>query len=219
MPRDPERRVREILADCDALIADNHFVYTSGRHGPAYVNKDALYPDTSVVREVCDLMAESVARLDPDVVCGPALGAIILSQWTAHRLSELSGRRVLSVYAEKTEDADGLVLRRGYDDLVRDRNVVVVEDIVNTGLSIRRTIEAVREAGGRVVAATALVDRGESEAASLDVDVYLPLAKIELVTYAAEECPLCRAGVPVNTRLGKGGASSGSRGESRGARK
>lgn len=216
MPRDPERRVREILADCGALITDDHFVYTSGLHGPAYVNKDALYPNTSVVREVCGLMAESVAQLEPDVVCGPALGAIILSQWTAHRLSEISAKRVLSVYAEKTEDGDGLVLRRGYDDLVRDRDVVVVEDIVNTGLSIRRAIGAVREGGGRVVAATALVDRGGLEAASLGVDVYVPLSRIQLVTYSAQDCPLCQAGVPVNTRLGKGGVKTGSPGESPG---
>lgn len=204
MSPEPESRVRELLARCDALVTGDHFVYTSGRHGSAYVNKDALYPDTSIVQEVCGLLAGTVAEFAPDVVCGPALGAIILSQWTAHILTEVTGHAVLSVYAEKCEDGAGLVLRRGYDALTRGHRVVVVEDIVNTGGSLQQAIAAVREAGGTVVAATALVDRGGCDAAALGIPAYRPLLRLDLETYAAATCPLCEAGVPVSTRLGKG---------------
>src|SRR5262249_57130457 len=92
----------------------------------AYVNKDAVYPHTARVSELCRLLADAAAPLRPEVVCGPALGGIILSQWTAHHLG------VLAVYAEKTPEG-GLALRRGYDRLVARRRGLVGEDIITPG--------------------------------------------------------------------------------------
>lgn len=193
---DPPSRAREILAECGALLTDVHVVYTSGRHGSAYVNKDAVFPHTGLVSELCGLFAEAFVADGVEVVAGPALGGVILSQWTAHRLG------ALAVYAEKTPD--GLALRRGYDALAAGRRVLVVEDVLTTGGSLAETVTAVRRAGGDVVGAAALVNRGGVVAADVDVPRLLALVELALDSWGAADCPLCRDGVPVTTSVGKG---------------
>ena len=190
-------RATAILAESGAVIRDSHVVYTSGRHGSAYVNKDAVYPHTERVRELCGLLADAGRPLGAEIVCGPAMGGIILAQWTGHHLG------LPAVYAEKAPDG-GMVLRRGYDGLVRGRRVLVVEDVVNTGGSLADAIRAVRAAGGTVVGAVALCNRGGVTAAALDVPALHALVELSLESWTAEECPLCRRGVPVDTSVGKG---------------
>jgi orotate phosphoribosyltransferase len=190
-------RAAEILAETGALITGSHVVYTSGRHGSAYVNKDAVYPHPVHVSELCRLLADAAAPCRPEVVCGPALGGIILSQWTAHHLG------ALAVYAEKVPDG-GLALRRGYDRLVAGRRVLVVEDIVTTGGSVRQTVAAVRAATGDVVMAAAVCNRGGVTAVELGVPALASLVTVSLDSWEASACPLCRDHVPINTDVGKG---------------
>jgi orotate phosphoribosyltransferase len=190
-------RAAEILAETGAIVTGSHVVYTSGRHGSAYVNKDAVYPHTDRVSELCRLLADAARDARPEVVCGPALGGIILSQWTGHHLA------VLAVYAEKLP-AGGLALRRGYDRLVAGRRVLVVEDVLNTGGSVRQAVAAVRAAGGEVVAVAALCNRGGVTAADLDVPRLIALVELSLESWDAAACPLCRDGVPIDTSIGKG---------------
>ena len=142
-------------------------------------------------------MAEAARPLGAEVVCGPAMGGIILAQWTGHHLG------LPAVYAEKAPEG-GMALRRGYDALVRGRRVLVVEDVVNTGGSLADTIHAVRAAGGTVAGAVALCNRGGVTAADLDVPALHSLLELSLDSWAADECPLCRRGAPVNTSVGKG---------------
>jgi orotate phosphoribosyltransferase len=190
-------RATAILAESGAVIRDGHIVYTSGRHGSAYVNKDAVYPHTGRVRELCGLLAEAGRPLGAEIVCGPAMGGIILAQWTGHQLG------LPAVYAEKAPEG-GMVLRRGYDGLVRGRRVLVVEDVLNTGGSLADTIRAVRAASGTVVGAVALCNRGGVTPAALDVPALHALVELSLDSWTAEECPLCRRGVPIDTSVGKG---------------
>jgi orotate phosphoribosyltransferase len=190
-------RAAAILADSAAVLRDTHVVYTSGRHGSAYVNKDAVYPYTERVRELCALMADAGRPLEAEVVCGPAMGGIILAQWTGHHLG------LPAVYAEKADDG-GMMLKRGYDKLVARCRVLVVEDVINTGGSLIETIRAVRAARGTVVGAVALCNRGSVTAAALDVPVLHALVELSLESWTADECPLCRRGMPVNTDVGKG---------------
>jgi orotate phosphoribosyltransferase len=190
-------RAAEILAEAGAVITGSHVVYTSGRHGSAYVNKDAVYPHTERVAELCGLLADATRKTRPEVVCGPALGGIILSQWTGHHLG------ALAVYAEKLPEG-GLGLRRGYDRLVAGRRVLVVEDVLNTGGSVRQAVAAVRAAGGEVVAVAVLCNRGAVTAADLGVPALVALVELSLDSWDAATCPLCRDGVPIDTRIGKG---------------
>ncbi len=165
-----------LLASVGALITNDHLVYTSGRHGSSYVNKDALYPHTAATRAVCGVIAQFYAQANIEVVAGPTVGGVILAQWTAHQLSELNSREVLAIYAEESS-VDGekqRVLRRGYDSLVVGRRVLVVEDILTTGGSARLVVEAITAAGGIVVGVGALCNRGAVTALQVGAPPLLP---------------------------------------------
>src|ERR1041385_4105241 len=106
--------VLDLLKKSGAIITNSHFVLTSERHCDTYVNKDFLYLHTADVSRMGELFAEKVKNLDMDVVVGPALGGIILSQWVAYHLSKIKGKEVLSVYTEK-DSSGGQIFTRGYD--------------------------------------------------------------------------------------------------------
>src|SRR5690606_11017507 len=118
-----------------------------------------------------------------------------------YHLQEVLGREVLALYAEKADD--DLVLRRGYDRLVAGTRVLVVEDVINTGGSALKAVEAVRTAGGTVTAISVLVNRspGVVTEASFGAPL-LALAEFPAEAWEAAECRLCREGKPINPRIG-----------------
>lgn len=197
-----------ILERVNALITGSHIVYTSGRHGSSYVNKDALYPHTRETSQVCASIAARFRAAEVAVVAGPTVGGVIMAQWVAHHLQALSGQTVLAVYAEEagTGTERRRVFRRGYAELLAGQRVLVVEDVLTTGGSARQVVQAVQAAGGTVVGLGALCNRGGVTAAMLEVPDLVALVNVPLESWDAAECPLCRAGVPINTRVGKGAA-------------
>lgn len=201
---DFQEELLEILTRVGAVIADSHFVGTSGRHMAIYVNKDALYPHIAETSRIGEMFAQKAKGLAADIVVGPALGGIILSQWTAHHLSRLADREIQSVYTEK-DAGEGQTLRRGYDALVAGKNVLVVEDVTTTGGSVKKVVNAVRAAGGNVVQSSVMVNRDTAAVNGGSIGAPFGwLAEVPLQSYAEEDCPLCAAGVPVNTSVGHG---------------
>ncbi|HEY4526512.1 MAG TPA: phosphoribosyltransferase family protein, partial [Candidatus Paceibacterota bacterium] len=148
-----ESEVLELLQKVGAFRS-GHFVFTHGRHSDSYVNKDALYPYTHDTSTLCKAMAERFKDKKIDVVIGPAIGAAILSQWVAYHLTEMNGRDVFGAYADK-DGQGGFMLRRGYDALVKGKNILIVEDLTTTGGSIKKVVETARTAGGNIVGAIA----------------------------------------------------------------
>ncbi len=204
-----DQQIWQMFADAKAIIRDSHFVYSSGRHSSVYVNKDALYLHTEVIALLCQRMAQLYDADQIDVVVGPVLGGIVLSQWVTHFLNvRRSAGETLAVYAEKEGDGPGknFLLRRGYDRYIAGKNVLVVEDVLTTGGSARQVIELVRQYGGKVVGLSALCNRGNVQPRDVGDVPISTLVDITLETFAADECPFCRQGVPVNTELGKGKA-------------
>jgi orotate phosphoribosyltransferase len=197
-------RVLDLLKQTGAVITDSHFVLTSGKHASIYINKDALYPHTSAVSSVCQEFAEKVKHLEIDTVVGPALGAIILSQWTAHHLSKLKGKEIFGVYTEKSADG-GQIFTRGYDKFVTNKNVLVVEDLTTTGDSAKKVVDAAKAIGGRVAGVCVMVNRNPREVTEAYLGAPLfALDTFKVVAYDEAQCPLCKAGVPVNTSVGHG---------------
>lgn len=202
--------VAHIFRETNAVLTNDHFVYTSGKHGHTYVNKDAVYPDPDNVSTLCKIIAHEVVRQGThvDTVVGPETGAIILSQWTAHHLRYAAVRpqkTVHAVYAEK--ELDGFVIKRGYDAYVRARDVLIVEDILNTGGSVRKVADAVRALGGNIVGVAALCNRGgvTQQDIGLPSDVPLfSLVDVKLDMWDEAACPLCEKNIPINTGIGKG---------------
>lgn len=200
-----QREVLRILAEVDAVITDSHVVYTSGKHGTAYVNKDAVYPHTVSTSMLCRAIAEQFLDDEVEVVIGPATGGVILSQWVAHHLAIRKSREVLGVYAEKSEDGDAFIIKRGYNKLVAGKNVLVVEDVLTTGGSVLKVIEAVLALGGNVVGLGVLCNRGGITPHDVgNVPRLVSLVDVKLDAWDEADCPLCAQNVPINTDVGKG---------------
>lgn len=196
--------VVEILKRLGAVITDDHFVYTSGKHGEVYINKDALYPHPRETATIGRLFAERHAQLDIDVVAAPALGGIILSTWTAYYLSELKGREILGVYAEKMPDKS-MAFTRGYDKLIAGKNVLVIEDLATTGGSLKKVVDLVRKTGGYVAAACVMVNRNPAEVTAETIGApFSALGELKADAWDERELPEHIRKRPVNTSVGHG---------------
>ncbi|GAC1346793.1 MAG: phosphoribosyltransferase family protein [Ktedonobacteraceae bacterium] len=199
----------QMFADLGAIISNGHFVYSSGRHSSVYINKDALYLHPKVIATLCEKMAQPYNANQIDVVVGPVLGGIVLSQWVAHSLNaKRSAGEVLAIFAEKEGDGPykKFIFRRGYDRYIAGKNILVVEDVLTTGSSVRQVIELLRSHDGNVVGLSALCNRGNVQSQDVGNVPLSTLIDITLETFSVQECPFCRQGLPVNTELGKGKA-------------
>jgi orotate phosphoribosyltransferase len=199
-----ENEALTLLKKTKAILADSHFVGTSGRHMALYINKDALYPHTAEVSRMGELFAEKNKDLDIDVVVAPALGGIVLSTWTAYHLSKLKSKEVLGIYTEKDAEKNQ-VFTRGYDKLVTGKNVLVIEDLAQTGGSVKKVVTSVKAIGGNVVAVCVMVNKDPEHITSELIGAPLSwLAELKTETWLPEDCPLCKQNVPVNTEVGHG---------------
>ncbi len=199
-----DNKALELLKQTKAILTDSHFVGTSGRHMPAYINKDALYPHTEATSQMGKLFAEKNKDLEIDIVAAPALGGIILSTWTAYHLSQLKKKEVLGIYTEKTPEKDQ-IFTRGYDKLITGKNVLVIEDLTTTGGSVKKVVESVRKIGGNVVGVCVMVNRDPQLVTSETIGApFSSLAVLEVPSYEESDCPLCKQNIPVNASVGHG---------------
>ena len=199
--------IMQMFREVGAIVTDSHFVYNSGRHSSVYINKDALYVHTRIISALCEHMAQPYNPHEIDVVVGPVMGGIVLSQWVTHALNARREQgETLAVYAERDDvgDEQRFTFRRGYDRYLPNKNILIVEDILTTGGSVRRVVNAVREQGGNIVGVSALCNRGNVQADAVGAVPIHTLIDIPLQTYSEEECPFCQQHVPINTALGKG---------------
>lgn len=193
-----------ILKQVGAVITDSHFVYTSGKHGSVYINKDTLYPHTRLASRVGNMIAQKFKTKTVDVVAGPALGGIILSQWTAFHLSRLQHKNIFGVYTEK-DDQGKQIFRRGYDQLIKGKKVLIVEDLTTTGGSVAQVVTSVEQAGGQVVGVCVMINRDPKNVTSKVVGApFTALGVIQADAFDESDCPLCKHNIPINTQVGHG---------------
>lgn len=173
----------EILAEfraADALL-QGHFLLSSGRHSEYYLQCARVLMDTERAGRLAVALAAKLPRdlrQSIDVVVSPAMGGVIIG----HEMGRALGRP--AIFVERPTGT--FELRRGFA-IDPGAKVLMVEDVVTTGLSSREAMEAVRAAGGEVVAEAALVDRS---AGSVELGVpFYPLVAINFPTYAADELP------------------------------
>lgn len=197
------KEIFDALAKIQAVITDSHLVYTSGKHGSTYFNKDAIYPHTEVTSQLCEEIAKHFSNKGIEVVIAPAVGGIILSQWVAYHLTKITGREVLGVYAEK--EGDGFVIKRGYDKLSSGKKTLIVEDILTTGGSVKKVIDAARAIGANVMGLGVLCNRGGIKAEDVSHPPELfALINVNFDAWDEKDCPLCAKNVPINTDVGHG---------------
>ncbi|MGB3349252.1 MAG: orotate phosphoribosyltransferase [Brucella anthropi] len=168
-------------------ILEGHFILTSGLRSPVFLQKARVFMHADKTEKLCKALAEKIqaADLGPiDYVVGPAIGGLIPSYETSRHL------RVPSVWVERENG----VFRLRRFDVQKGARVVIVEDIVTTGLSIRETIDCMKDLGIEVVAAACIVDRSAGKA---DVGTKLiALAEYEVPAYPADKLPPELAAIP-----------------------
>ena len=174
-----EAEVIDTFREADAIL-EGHFILTSGLRSPVFLQKARvfMYPDRT--ERLCSALAEKVraSGIGPiDFVVAPAVGGIVPGYETARQLG------VRSMWVEREEG----VFRLRRFEMPEGARVLIVEDIVTTGLSIREAVDALRGLGAEVVAAACLVDRSAGEA---DVGVPLvALANYKVPAYPPDQLP------------------------------
>lgn len=178
--------VEEIFEKSGAILK-GHFLLASGLHSPIYWEKFRVLQYPNYTGQLCHKIAAHFQNQRVQVVAGPTTGGIILAFEVAKQLG------VRGIFAEK-EGATERVFRRGFCINSGER-VLIVDDILTTGSSIRQVMAAVANQGGIVIGIGVLVDRAEQK-----IEFGVPLFSCHrstTVTYKPEECPLCAAQMPL----------------------
>lgn len=187
-----EREVLEIFQKSGALLS-GHFRLSSGLHSGKYLQGALVlqYPD--LAEKLCSQLASrlNLRGSKIDAVVSPAIGGIIVGQ----EVAKVLGCR--AIFCEREEGK--MKLRRGFE-IGKGERVLVVEDVITTGGSVKEIVEIVRGEGGKVKGIGAIVDRSKpslsDELATLNLSLN-SLLRIDIETYSPEECPICKKGIPL----------------------
>lgn len=179
----------EVLAEFRAAgaLLEGHFILSSGLHSPVFFQKNAVFMDPARTERLCKALAEkaSAAFGRVDVVVSPAVGAIIPGYETARHLG------ALAMFVERENGR--FQLRRGFS-IAPQARVLMVEDVVTTGLSSRECLDAIRGHPGELVGAACLIDRSGGRA---DIGAELvSLAQVNAPAYPADQLPPELAAIP-----------------------
>ena len=174
-------------------IKEGHFLLASGLHSPVYWEKFRVLQHPHLTEKLCRLIAQHFRGQKIDLVAGPTTGGIILAFETARQLE------TRCIFAEK--EGMARIFRRDFE-IVPGAHVLIVDDILTTGNSLKETINAVAKQKGIVIGIGVLVDRSEE---NLDLNLpFFSCLRAPTKVYSPQECPLCAANIP----LVKPGASS-----------
>ena len=188
-----EQQVLALLEETGAVLK-GHFLLTSGRHGQSYVEKFQVLQHPQHTATLAEALANRFANDNVQVVVGPAMGGILL----AHEVGKNLGTR--AIFTERENGA--MTLRRGFKIKPGER-VLVVEDIVTTGGSVKEVLDVVSAAGGEIVGIGLLVDRSGGTAdlgVRTEALLHLTSKNFPTETYEPDNCPLCAANIPLTKR-------------------
>jgi len=180
-----EEKIIDIFKTTGTFM-DGHFRLTSGLHSPLYAEKFRVLEHPKYTEILCQEIADRYKGDGVTLVIGPAIGGIIIAYETARALG------VRSIFCER-EDGK-LTLRRGFQ-ISPDDKVLVVEDMVTTGGSVKEVLNVVEQSGAEIVGVGLLIDRSNGKA---DLGYRTEaLLTMQVVNYQPEDCPLCKEGVPI----------------------
>lgn len=178
--------VLDIFRSAGAVL-EGHFILTSGLRSPTFLQKARVFMHADKTERLCKALAEKIraeVKGPIDYVVGPAVGGLIPAYETSRHLG------VPAIWVEREQG----VFRLRRFEIEKGARVVIVEDIVTTGLSIRETIECLRDLGADVLAAACIIDRSAGKS---DVGVPLiALAQYEVPAYSADQLPPELAAIP-----------------------
>ena len=178
--------VDSLLRSTGAIL-EGHFRLTSGRHSNLYIEKFRIMENPAATTALCGMIADHFRSAGVQTVVGPAMGGVILAFETARHLD------VRDLFAEKGPDGE-LLFDRGFT-VTPDEPVLVVDDVLTTGGSVKKVLALVREAGAKPIGVAFLIDRTNG-AVDFGVPFFASHA-MDVVSYPADDCPLCREGLPL----------------------
>ena len=164
-------------------VLKGHFLLTSGRHADTYMQCAKLFTDAVESEKLCKALAAKLSKYKADIVVSPAVGGILMGYEVSKWL------KLPNIFAERQDGK--FTLRRGFG-LNKDSKVIVVEDVVTTGGSVKEVMDLVSELGSEVVAVASIVDRSNGK-----VEFGTPfesLLSVDVKSYEAVECPICKEG-------------------------
>ena len=177
-----EKEIIGLFEKHNALLS-GHFKLSSGRHSGKYLQCALVLQYPEIAEKLALTLVARFAGVKIDLVVGPALGGVTFAYEVARALG------VRGIFTERDEGK--MVLRRGFS-ITSGEKVLIVEDVVTTGLSTKEVMDVVRAHGGTIAAVASIIDRSDVPP---DYGVrFEPLSKIKIETYTPEECPLCKSG-------------------------
>ncbi|WP_411678181.1 orotate phosphoribosyltransferase [Caproicibacter sp.] len=186
-----QERALELFNEAGVLL-EGHFKLTSGRHSNRYLQCAKIFQNTKYSEELCAALAEKYKSEGVEIVIGPAMGAVQM----AYEVSRALGCE--NFFTERGEDGK-MTLRRGFA-VTPGQRILVVEDVVTTGGSVREVIELIRKSGGVVAGVGSIVDRTGGK---IDFGVpYQAVVSLEVESWEPQDCPLCKAGAPAPVKPG-----------------
>ena len=175
------------------IILQGHFKLRSGKHSSMYISKDKLYTKPELLADVILLMGDQAPpSFSYEVVCGPAEAGIVLA--TAFGV----GQSKPIVWSSKFKYGDlvyRMEIRDAFKEVVKDNRVLLVEDLITTGGSTEKTMQAVHEAGGEVVAVRSIWNRENWRPKT--TASFKTLINRTVQSWETDVCPLCKEGIPL----------------------
>lgn len=186
-----EKEIGQIFQKCGALL-EGHFQLSSGLHSEKYLQCAMVLQYPKYASLLGEALAQKFSSQRPtgqkiDVVVGPALGGIII----AHEMAKFLNARAL--FAEREQGK--MTLRRGFE-VNKGERVLVVEDVITTGGSVKEVVDLVRERKGEIVGLGAIIDR-RPEPSDKQSFQYEYLLKLKINTFSPSNCPLCKQSIPL----------------------
>ncbi|MBN1278539.1 MAG: orotate phosphoribosyltransferase [Chlorobium sp.] len=177
--------ILEVFKSTGALL-EGHFRLTSGRHSNTYFQCAKVLQHPEHLSLVCGQIAGHFTESGVETVISPAIGGIVVGTEVGRQLG------LKTIFAERKEGS--MTIRRGFE-LAKGERVLVIEDVITTGGSVAEVIALIEAAGASLVGVGSVVDRSNGKV-RLAENQYSVLA-MEVISYRPEECPLCKAGIPL----------------------
>lgn len=174
------------ILEKSGVLLKGHFLLTSGRHSGQYLQCAKLFQYPKYTEIITRELAKQFENAEIDLIASPAIGGIILGYEVARQLN------VRNIFIERENGK--MALRRGFK-INKGERVLVVEDVVTTGGSVKEVIDVIKENEGEVVGVGCIVDRSNGKY-SFD-EKLVSVIKFNIETYEAENCPLCKQDIPV----------------------
>ena len=173
--------VEKLLKDLKVL-QEGHFLLNSGLHSRYYFEKFRILENPAATTKLCKIVADHFRDRQIEWVIGPTTGGIIIAAEVARQLKVYSG------FAEEREGRR--VVGRGFD--IKNKRVLIVDDVMTTGKSLQQTTEGVKDKAGNIVGIAVLIDRTNEK---LPFEYFAAYQKA-VQNFRPEECPLCKEGIP-----------------------